>query len=90
MLWPAIKYPMYSFQSKSYLIIFIPRRVKAKLYIYSSQLSSIGTNPQAKQKVAIRDLITRYMLWPGMKSPMCSIQAKSDSTIFIPRRGNAR
>jgi hypothetical protein len=31
-------------------------------YIYSSQLISIGTNPQAKQNVVIRDVKTRYML----------------------------
>jgi hypothetical protein len=29
--------------------------------MYSSQLSSIGTNPHAKQNVAIRELKTRYM-----------------------------
>jgi hypothetical protein len=34
MLWPGIKYNMYSFQTESDWIIFIPRRVKARLYIY--------------------------------------------------------
>jgi hypothetical protein len=48
MLWPGIKYPIYSFQSKSDSIIFIQRRVEATIYIYSSKLSSIGTNPQTK------------------------------------------
>jgi hypothetical protein len=32
-LWPGRKYPMYILQSKSDSIIFIPRRVKARLYI---------------------------------------------------------
>jgi hypothetical protein len=33
MLWPGIKYPMYSFQLMSDWILFITRRVKARLYI---------------------------------------------------------
>jgi hypothetical protein len=33
MLCPGIKKPMNSFQSKPYLIIFIPRRIKARIYI---------------------------------------------------------
>jgi hypothetical protein len=60
------KYPMYSFQSKSDWIIFIPRRVKARLYICSSQLNLIGTNPHAKRYDVIHELKTRYMLWPGI------------------------
>jgi hypothetical protein len=64
---------MYLFQSKSDSIIFIPRRVEATIYIYTSQLSSIGTNPKAKQNVVIRDLKTRYMLWPGIKYSMYSL-----------------
>jgi hypothetical protein len=47
MLWPGIMYPMYSIQSKTDLVIFILRNVKSGLYIYSSQLSSLGTNRHA-------------------------------------------
>jgi soluble P-type ATPase len=65
MLWPGIKYPMYSFQSKSDWIIFTPRRKKLD-YIYSSQLNSKGTNHHAKQNDLIRELKTRYMLWSGI------------------------
>jgi hypothetical protein len=54
-------------------------------YIYSSQLNSIGTNPHSKQNVVIRDVKTRYRLYPGMKYSMYSFQSKSDSIIFIPR-----
>jgi hypothetical protein len=43
-------------------------------YVYSSQLISIGINPQAKQNVVIRDVKTRYMLWPGVKYPMYSLK----------------
>jgi hypothetical protein len=81
---------MYSFQSKSDSILIIPRRVEAIIYIYSSQLSSKGTNPQAKQNVVIRDLKTRYMLWPRIKNPMYSFQSKPYLIIFIPRRIKAR
>jgi hypothetical protein len=75
MLWPGIKYSMYIIQSKSASIIFIPRRIRARLYIYSSQLSSIGTYPQAKQNVVFGDLKTHYMLWPGIKYPMYSLKS---------------
>jgi hypothetical protein len=78
MLWPGIKYSMYSLQSKSDSIIFIPRRGIAGLYICSSQLISLGSNPQAKQNVVIRDVKSRYMLWPGIKYSMYSFQSKSD------------
>jgi hypothetical protein len=148
MLWPLIKYPMYSFQSTSDWILFIPhvkariyiwfainfniiespretkrsysrnqnglyavarkkvpyvflaikvsldnifpRRVKARLCIYSSQLNSIGTNPHAKQNDVIGELKTRYMLWPAIKYPMYSLQSKSDWIIFISRRVKIR
>jgi hypothetical protein len=30
------------------------------------KFDSIGTNPQAIQKVVIRDVKTRYILWPGI------------------------
>jgi hypothetical protein len=55
---------MYSFQSMCDSIIFIQRRVEATIYIYSSQLSSIAMNTEAKQNVVNRELKTRYMLWP--------------------------
>jgi hypothetical protein len=87
---------MYSFQTKSVWKIFIPRRIKARvyiylyIYIYSSQLSSFGTNRQAKEGVAIRDFRMRYMLWPGIKYPMNSFPSNSDWIIFNPRRVKAR
>jgi hypothetical protein len=81
---------MYSFQWKSDRLIFIPRRVKARIYIYSSQLTLILTNLQAKQNDVIRELETRYMLWPGIKNHMYSFLSKSDWIIFIPRRVKAR
>jgi hypothetical protein len=63
MLWPGIKYTMYSLYSKSDWIIFIPRSVKAGIYIYIyiyiSGLISIGKNRQAKLNVVIRDLKSR-------------------------------
>jgi hypothetical protein len=85
MWFPGIRYTKFSFISKSDLIIFIQRRVKAWLYIYSLQLISIGTNPQAKQNVFIRDVKTRYMLWPGIKYPKHSFISKSDWIIYLPR-----
>jgi hypothetical protein len=88
-LWPGIKYPMYSLQSKSDSIITFPDVLKLD-YIYSSQLISIGTNPEAKQNVLIRDVKTGYILWPGIKYPTYSFQSKSDSIIFIPRCVKAR
>jgi hypothetical protein len=90
MLWPGIKYIMYSLQSKSDWTIFIPRSVKARLYIYSSKLSWIGMNRHVKQNLVIHDLKTCYMLWPGIKYPMYSFQSNSDWIIFIPRRVKAR
>jgi hypothetical protein len=71
---------MYSFQLKSDWIMFNPRRVKDRLYIYiySSKLNSIGTNPHAKQDDVILEIKTSYMLWPGVKYPMYSFQSKSD------------
>jgi hypothetical protein len=57
--------------------------------IYSSQLSSIGTNRHAIQNV-IRDLKTGYMLWSLWKVPIYSFQSKSDWIIFIPRCVKAR
>jgi hypothetical protein len=80
---------MYSFQSKCGSIIFIPDVLKLD-YIDSTQLISIGTNPQAKQNVVIRDVKTRNMLLPGIKYTMYSFQSKSDSIIFIPRHVKAR
>jgi hypothetical protein len=80
---------MYSFQSKSDWIILNPRRVIAGLHIYSSQLSSIGTNPQAKQSVVNRDLKTLYKLWPEIWTLMYSFHSKSNWIIFIPRRVKA-
>jgi hypothetical protein len=56
MLWPGKKYPMYSLESQSHWIIFIPRRVKARLCIYSSQINSIGSSPHAKQYDVIREI----------------------------------
>jgi hypothetical protein len=89
MLWVGIKYPIYSFQSKSDRIIFITRRVKARFYIYSLQLNSIRSNPLAKQNDVNGELKTRYMLRPGIKYPMYSFQSKSDWMIFIIRHVKA-
>jgi hypothetical protein len=89
MLWPRIKYAMYSFQSKTDWIISIPDVSKLD-YIYSSQLNSIGTNPHEKQNDVIRELKTRYVLWPGIKYPIYSFRTKSDWIVFIPRRVKAR
>jgi hypothetical protein len=89
MLWPGINYFMYLFQSKSRWIFFVQRRVEAGLYIFSSQMSSIGSNPQAKQNVDIRELNTLYMQWPGIYYPMYSFQSRSHWIIFIPRRVKA-
>jgi hypothetical protein len=83
------EYHMYSFQSTSDWILFIPRMLKLD-YIYGSQLNSIGKNPHAKQNEVIRELKTRYMLWPGIKYPMYSFRSKSDWIIFIPWRVKAR
>jgi hypothetical protein len=47
-------------------------------FIYILQLNSLGTDPLAKQNDVIRELKTRYMLWPGIKYPMYSFQSKSD------------
>jgi uncharacterized membrane protein YpjA len=69
---------MYPFQTKSDFIIFIPRSVKAKIYIYISLLNSIATNRHAKQNDVIGELKTPYMLWPEIKYPMYSFQTNSD------------
>jgi hypothetical protein len=89
-LWPVIKYLMYSIQSKSDSIILIPRHIKSRIYIYSSQLSSIGTNPLLIKTLLFAISKARYMLWPGIKYPKYSFQSNSDSIIFIPRRIKAR
>jgi hypothetical protein len=81
---------MYSFQSKSGCIIFLPRRVEAGLYIYSSQLSSIGTNRLPNQNFVIRDLKTLYMLWQEIRYPMYSFQCESACIIYIPLPVKAR
>jgi hypothetical protein len=88
MLWPGIKYSMYSFQWKSDSIIFIPRRGKAGLYIYFS-INFIRNESPGEVNVVIRDVKTRYMLFPGIKFFMYSFQSKADQLIFSPRRGKA-
>jgi hypothetical protein len=88
MLWPGIKYTMYSFQSKSDTILFIPRCVKSRLYI--SFTIKFNRNESPVEKNVIHDLKMSYMLWPGIKYTMYSFQSKSDSIIFIPRRIKAR
>jgi hypothetical protein len=80
---------MYSFQSKPDSIIFIPRRVKARLYTYFTINFNRNETPGEKN-VVIRDVKTRYMLWPGIKYSMYSFQSKPDSIIYIPRRVKAR
>jgi hypothetical protein len=61
MLWPLIKYPMYSFQSTSDWILFIPLISKLD-YMYSSQLNSIGMKSHANENGVIDKHKTRYML----------------------------
>jgi hypothetical protein len=60
---------MYSFQSMYDRLIFIPRRVKARLYIKFT-INFNGNASPREEIVAIRDFKTRYMLWPGIKCPM--------------------
>jgi hypothetical protein len=55
-------------------------------YIHTSQLSSIGTNRDAKRNVVNRELKTQYMMFPGIKYTMFSFKSKSDGIIFIRRR----
>jgi hypothetical protein len=59
-------------------------------YIYSLQLTLILTIPEAKQNNVIREIKTRYMLWPKIMYPMYSFQSKPHWIIFIPRRVKAR
>jgi hypothetical protein len=59
-------------------------------YIHTSQLSSIGSNSQARQNFVIRVLETRYMLWPGIENSMYTFHSNSYWIIFIPRRVKAR
>jgi hypothetical protein len=76
MLWPGIMYPMYSFQSKSHWITFIPRRVKARLNILFAIKFNKNESPGEKN-VVIRDFKTSYMPLTGIKYPMYSTQSKS-------------
>jgi hypothetical protein len=77
---------MYSFQSMSDSMIFIPRIVKLD-YIYRSQLTSLGRNRHAKQNVVIRDFKSPYIYCgQGIKYPMYSFKSESDWIIFIHRR----
>jgi hypothetical protein len=85
MLCPRVKYPMCSLKSTSDSIIFIPRDVKARLYIFISQLSSIGTNRRVKQDVVIHYMKAWCMLCPRIKYHMCSLKSKTDLLLFIPR-----
>jgi hypothetical protein len=66
MMWPRIRYPMYSFQSRSGYVKSTPRRVKARLYIYFTMKFNRNKSPREKI-VVIRDFQTRYMLWLGIK-----------------------
>jgi hypothetical protein len=77
MLWPGIKYSMYSCQSKSDSIIFIPRRVKAGLHIYFT-ISFNGNETPGETKRCYSRCQTCYMLWPGIKYSMYSLQTKTD------------
>jgi hypothetical protein len=55
MLWPGIKYAMYSLQTNSDSIKFIPDVLKLD-FVNSSQPVSIGTNPQEIKNILIRDV----------------------------------
>jgi hypothetical protein len=70
-------------------MIFIPGRVKARIQIYFTINFSIN-EPHAKQNDVIREIKSRYMLWPGIMYPTYSFQSKSDWIIFISRRVKAR
>jgi hypothetical protein len=59
-------------------------------YIYSSQLTLIGTNRHSTQNVVIHDLKIRYVLGSTVKYTVCSLKSNSDLIIFTHGRGRAR
>jgi hypothetical protein len=83
MLWPGIKYPMYSFQSKTDSIISILRPVEARIYICFKIMFYSNESPGEKN-VVIHDLKKRYMLWPRIKYPKYSFQSKSVRLYLFP------
>jgi hypothetical protein len=54
-------------------------------FVYTAQLSAMGTNRHAKQNDVIQYLKTRYMLCKGVKYSMRSYKSKSDTIVFMPR-----
>jgi hypothetical protein len=89
MLWPGLKYHMYSFKTKSDWIIFIPRRVKVMLYLYFTIKFIRNESPREIKRCYSRIKNALYAV-PGLKYHMYSFQTKSDWIIFIPRRVKAR
>jgi hypothetical protein len=81
---------MCSFISNPNSIIFTSERLNARLYIYSSQLTLIGTNRHSTQNVVIHDLKMRYMLCSTVNYTVCSLKSNSDLMIITPGRGRAR
>jgi hypothetical protein len=52
--------------------------------IYSSKFNAIGANPHSKKNDVIREIKTRYMLWPGIKYPMYSLQSSLIGYYLFP------
>jgi hypothetical protein len=90
MLCPRAEYPMCSFISKSDSIVFTPRFVNTRLYIYSSQLNVIGNYRHANQNLLIHGLKTRHMLCTTVKNPMCSFKLNYNSILIIQRLVKSR
>jgi hypothetical protein len=80
---------MYSFQSKSDWIIFIPRYVKARLYIYFTIKFNQNESPREKKRCYSRNKNALYAVARN-KVPYVLIPKKADWIIFIPRRVKPR
>jgi hypothetical protein len=76
MLWPGIKYSMYSFQSKSDWIIFIPLRVKARLYIQFTIKLNRNESPRETKRCYSRSENAIYAV-PRSKVPYVFFQINS-------------
>jgi hypothetical protein len=64
MLWPGIKYPMFSFQSKSDFLNFVPNVFTLEIYIVQIKFNR---QESPRESNVFRDLKTLYMLSPGIK-----------------------
>jgi hypothetical protein len=83
---------MYSFQSNSDWIIFIPRRVKARIYIYYTINFNINESPRETKRCYSRTQNALYAVARNKVPyvPMYSFQSKPDCIIFTPLRVKAR